>query len=129
MVVALALAGIPIWMLIRPEEAAVVPPVSSPAAPERELTLEIQTAPAAQSLHASYLERKLIPANHEGGNYTGVIRLPTSAADLIVTASWEGTHVAALRVRTSNNDGPIAEASFWGTDEIEEVITIPAVQP
>jgi hypothetical protein len=130
MAIALALAGVPILFLTRSEEApSPAVPVRSPASVERELTLEIHTAPAAQSIGASYLDRELIPNAHEGGSYSGTIRLPAkSAADLVVTARWRGTQAAALRVRTSNEDGPVAEASFWGTDKIEEVLTIPAAQ-
>lgn len=130
MAIALALAGVPILLLTRSEEtSSPAVPVRSSAFVERELTLEIHTAPAAQSIGASYLDRELIPSAHEGGSYSGTIRLPAnSAADLVVTANWRETQAAALRVRTSNEDGPVAEASFWGTDKIEEVLTIPAAQ-
>jgi hypothetical protein len=130
MAFALVLAGVPIWMIIRSEEISSQPiPVSASASAQRELTLEIDTAPPAQSIGASYLERELIPGGYEGGSYSGTIRLPAkAAADLVVKASWRGTQAAALRIRTSNEDGPVTEASFWGTDKIEEVLTIPASQ-
>ncbi|HEY5778756.1 MAG TPA: hypothetical protein VIT00_08460 [Terrimicrobiaceae bacterium] len=96
---------------------------------ERELTLEIDTAPAAQSISASYLGRELIPEDHEGGTYNGKIHLPgSSAADLVVTAKWAGTQTVALRVRAANDDGSLAEASFWGADSVQDVFTIPEGQ-
>lgn len=131
MATALALAAFPIWLLIRSEESS-VPPVPPPPPPtiERELTLEIESAPTAQSIGATYLGRELIPGIQEGGSYSGTIRLPTaSAADVVIMAKWTGTQTAALRVRVSNGDGPVAEASYWGVDQIHDVFTIPEAQP
>jgi len=130
MAAALALAGVPIWLLTRPDEPSVpAAPVVHSQPAERELTLAIDTAPAAQSIGASYLGRELIPPTHTGGSFSGPISLPAgSAADLVVTARWTGTQAAALRVRASNEGGPLAEASFWGADEVQEVFTIPEAQ-
>jgi hypothetical protein len=123
----LALVAIPIWLLTRSEGSSepAAPPTAPPAV-ERDVTLEIESAPAAQSIGISHLGRELIPSTSPGGTYSGKIRLPaTSPADLIVTARWAGTPMAALRVRVSDLDGPIAEASYWGTDRVEDVLTIP----
>jgi hypothetical protein len=130
MAISLALAGVPIWLLIRSEESSVpVAPVVPSRSVERELMLEIDTAPPAQSIGASYLGRELIQQTDEGGTYSGTIILPAiSAADLVVTATWIGTQAAALRVRASNDDGPVAEASFWGNNKVQEVFTIPGAQ-
>lgn len=131
MAIALALAAVPIRLLTRSgEPTSPVVPVTLPLPVERELTLEIDTAPAAQSISASYLGRELIPEGHEGGRYTGRIHLPgSSPADLVVTARWTGTQTAALRVRAANDDGPVAEASFWGADSVQDVFAIPETQP
>ena len=131
MATALALAGIPIWQLTRNDEPSVPPP--APAAqsqpPERELKLAIETAPSAQAIGASYLGRELIPLTHTGGTFSGTIRLPAgSAADLVVTAKWTGIETAALRVRASDENGPLAEASFWGREKIQEVLSVPEAQ-
>jgi len=130
MAIALSLAAVPIWLLTRPgEPASPVVSATLPLPVERELTLEIDTAPAAQSISASYLGRELIPEDHEGGTYNGKIHLPgSSAADLVVTAKWTGTQTVALRVRAANDDGPLAEASFWGADSVQDVFTIPEGQ-
>ncbi len=40
-------------------------------------------------------------------------------------AEWSGNPMAALRVRVSDLDGPLAEASYWGADRIEDVFTFP----
>jgi hypothetical protein len=123
----LALAGIPIWLLTRNDESS-EPPVQPPQSqsPERELTLAIETAPSAQVIGASYLGRELIPVAETGGAFSGTIRLPAgSAADLVVTATWNGTETAALRVRASDENGPLVEESFWGTQKIQEVLTVP----
>ena len=127
MACALALVAVPIWLLTRSEgssEPAAPPP--APPAVERDLTLEIESAPAAQSIVISYLGRELIPSTPPDGTYSGTIRLPAaSPADLVVTARWASTPMAALRVRVSDLDGPVAEASYWGTDRVEDVLTIP----
>jgi hypothetical protein len=127
MATALALTAIPIALLTRTDEAASTPPTpvrrAQPA--ERELTLKIETAPAAQTIGASYLGRELVPLADESGSFSGTVRLPVSAADLVVTARWSGTETAAMRVRASDESGPLAEASFWGAKEIQDVLTVP----
>ncbi len=130
MTIALALTAFPIWLLKRSEP----PPARLNLAPtteaERELTLEIVSAPAARSIRASYLGQELVPENHVGGSYSGTLRLPSSSpADLVVKATWNGTERAALHVQVSNEDGPIAEASYWGSDRIQDVLTIPKSAP
>jgi hypothetical protein len=40
-------------------------------------------------------------------------------------AEWSGTQSAALRVRVSDDDGPLAEASYWGANSIQDVFTVP----
>jgi hypothetical protein len=122
----LALAGIPIWLLTQPEapaETAVTPAAASRT--EQDFTLQIESAPAAESIEVSYLGRELVSATPTGGSYSGTIRLPTAGADLVVIARWSGTRTAALRVKVSNQDGPVAEASYWGIDRIEDVLAIP----
>ena len=131
MAIALALAGVPIWLLTRTDEPPVAPapPALQPQPAERELTLAIETAPSAQEIGASYLGRELIPLTHRGGTFSGTIRLPAgSAADLLVTARWAGTETAALRVGASDENGPLAEEFFWGRERIQEVLTIPEAQ-
>ncbi len=128
---ALAVAGVPVWLLTRTDEPSVAPvaPALKSQPVERVLTLAIETAPLAQAIGASYLGRELIPPPQTDGSFSGVIRLPAgSAADLLVTARWTGTGTAALRVRASDENGPLAEGSFWGTKEIQEVLTVPETQ-
>jgi hypothetical protein len=130
MAVVLVLAGIPIWLLTLNDESSepsVRPP--QPKSAERELTLAIETAPSAQAIGASYLGRELIPLAHAGGAFSGTIRLPAgSAADLVVEAIWNGTETAALRVRASDENGPLVEESFWGRQKIQGVLTVPEAQ-
>jgi hypothetical protein len=130
MATSLALAGLPIWLLRRTDVTAPppVPPLQSEPA-ERELTLAIETAPSAEAIGASYLGRELIPLTHAGGAFSGTIRLPAGSAwDLVVTARWTGSEPAALRVRASDENGFLTEASFWGTGKIQEVLTVPEVR-
>jgi hypothetical protein len=130
MTVALALAAVPLWLLMRP--AAPPAPANSGSAvqEERELTLEVASAPAAHSIRVSYLGQELISGAQTGGSYSGTLRVPSSSpTDLVVMATWSGTETAALRVRVSNEDGPIAEASYWGTDRVQDVFTIPESPP
>lgn len=122
----LAMAGISIWLLIRSEAPSeITVPAAAPPRVDQDLTLEIESAPAAVSIGVSYLGRELVSATPTGGSYSGTIRLPTAGADLVVMARWSGTRTAALRVKVSNQDGPVAEASYWGTDRVEDVLAIP----
>jgi hypothetical protein len=94
------------------------------------VTLEIVSAPAADSIRVSYLGQELV-SQIQGGRYSGTLHLPSSSpADLVVMATWQGTtQRAALHVQVSNEDGPIAEASYWGTDRVDDVFTIPGSAP
>jgi hypothetical protein len=130
MVIALALTAVPVWLLMRSD----APPAQLNPAPakeaERQVTLEIVSAPAADSIRVSYLGQELV-SEIQGGRYSGTLRLPSSSpADLVVMATWQGTtQRAALHVQVSNEDGPIAEASYWGTDRVDDVFTIPGSAP
>ena len=91
--------------------------------------LEIVSAPTADSIRVSYLGQELV-SEDQGGRYSGIVRLPSSSpADLVVVATWQGTQRAALHVQVSNEDGLIAEASYWGTDRVDDVFTIPEPAP
>jgi hypothetical protein len=130
MAAALALFAIPIWLLTL---ADAPPPASVPAFPsrpaQRDVTLEIETAPAAQAIGASYLGRELISREHTGGTFSGTIQLPAdSAADILVTARWNGTATAALRARVSDENGILTEASFWGVEKVVDVFSVPEAQ-
>jgi hypothetical protein len=127
MAMALAFMAVPIVLLTRTDESASTPPPPARRAEplERELTLKIETAPAAQAIGARYLGRELVTLADAAGSFSGTVRLPVSAADLVVTAKWSGTETAAMRVRASDENGPLAEASFWGEKEIQDVLTVP----
>ena len=126
MTIALALTAVPIWLLMRSAAPPPAPNSAPVAQAERELTLEIVSAPAAHSIRLSYLGQELLPEHQVGGSYSGTVRVPSgSPVDLVVTATWNATESVALRVQVSNDDGPIAEASYWGTDRIQDVLTIP----
>jgi hypothetical protein len=130
MAVALAFFAVPIWLLTRTDAPVGVSlPAVQSRPTQREVTLEIETAPAAQRIGISYLGRELVPLEHTGGTYSGTVKLPAdSAADLLVTARWNGTGLAALRVRASDENGPLAETSFWGSDQMQDVFTVPKGQ-
>ena len=129
MTIALALAAIPVWRLMRFDAPETHPKPAPPMQAERQLTLEIVSAPAADSIRVSYLGQELVSEDQQG-SYSGTLRLPSSSpADLVVLATWHGTETAALHVQVSNEDGPIAEASYWGTDRVHDVFTIPKSAP
>jgi len=129
MTVALALTAVPIWLLMRSDASPTPLSPGPPKEAERELTLEIVSAPAADSIRVSYLGQELVPGDQRG-SYSRMLRLPSSSpADLVVLATWHGTETAALHVQVSNEDGPIAEASYWGTDRVHDVFTIPKSAP
>ena len=126
----LAVFAIPIWVLTRASVPSLAPtPAPESRSTQREVTLEIETAPAARAIGATYLGRELISPGHSGGSFSGMIQLPSnSAADLIVRARWSGTATAALRVRASDESGLLTEASFWGAEEVRDVFTVPEAQ-
>jgi len=129
MTIALSLTAVPVWLLMRSD----APPAHLNPAPametKRQLTIEIVSAPTADSIRVSYLGQELV-SEDQVGSYSGTLRLPSSSpADLVVMATWQGTQRAALHVQVSNEEGPIAEASYWGTDRIHDVFTIPESAP
>ena len=128
--IALALTAVPIWMLLRSDAPPAHLTPAPPRQTERQVTLEIVSAPTADSIRVSYLGQELV-SEDQGGSYSGTLRLPSSSpADLVVMARWQGTtQRAALHVQVSNEDGPIAEASYWGTDRVDDVFTIPESAP
>jgi hypothetical protein len=129
MTIALALAAIPVWLLMRSNAPPARLDPAPPMQTERQLTLEIVSAPKANSVSVSYLGQELVSEGQEG-SYSGRLHLPSSSpADLVVMATWQGTRHAALHVQVSNEDGPIAEASYWGTDRVHDVLTIPESAP
>jgi hypothetical protein len=127
MAAVLAVFAIPIWVLTRADAPSPAPaPAPESRSAQREVTLEIETAPPAQEIGASYLGRELISPGQARGSFYGTIRLPaSSAADLLVTARWNAPGTAALRVRASDEGGPLTEASFWGAEEVRDVFTVP----
>jgi hypothetical protein len=129
MAIALAVTAVPIWLLMRSDAPPAPVNPSPPRETERQVTLEIVSAPTAHSLRVSYLGQELV-SEDQGGSYSGTLRLPSSSpADLVVMAKWQGTQRAALHVQVLNEDGPIAEASYWGTDRVDDVFTIPKSAP
>ena len=129
MAAVLAVFAIPIWVLTRADAPSLAPIPPESRSTQREVTLEIETAPVARAIGATYLGRELISPGHSGGSFSGMIQLPSnSAADLIVRARWSGTATAALRVRASDESGLLTEASFWGAEEVRDVFTVPEAQ-
>jgi hypothetical protein len=124
-----ALLAIPLWLLTRADaQSAAKAPAGVSLLAERDVTIEIETAPAAQALRLSYLGRELIPPSHTTGTFSREIRVPVGlTADLVIRARWSGAQRSALRVRAFDENGPLAEASFWGAEEMQEVFTIPEV--
>ena len=129
MAAVLAVVAIPLWMLTGDDDlTARATPEVRLASGEREVTLEIETAPSAQVIGVSYLGQQLIPAIQSGGSFSGIIRLPAgTGADLVVTATWAGTNASAMRVRALDETGLLAEASFWGAQKVQDVFTVPEV--
>jgi hypothetical protein len=129
MAAVLAVVAIPLWMLTSDDDStAPAPPEVRLPSGEREVTLEIETAPSAQAIGVSYLGQQLIPAIQSGGSFSGIIRLPAgTGADLVVTATWAGTNASAMRVRALDETGLLAEASFWGAQKVQDVFTVPEV--
>ena len=129
MAAVLAVVAIPLWMLTGDgDSTAPAPPEVRLPSGEREVTLEIETAPSAQAIGVSYLGQQLVPAIQSGGSFSGIIRLPAgTGADLVVTATWAGTNASAMRVRALDETGLLAEASFWGAQKVQDVFTVPEV--
>lgn len=134
MLVALAVAGIPVWLLTRPDEEPAAPTGAAAAQAvitQRTVNLEIQTAPPAQSIQVSYLGHPVLSKGaNKPGALTGPVLLPSGeSGDLVIEAHWAEGETGALRARASNDDGELAENSFWGDSSLEDVFTIPVTAP
>ncbi|HEY5792382.1 MAG TPA: hypothetical protein VIS74_03730 [Chthoniobacterales bacterium] len=123
------LAFVPLWQLTaaKPARAAATASAQPPAANETEpAQIEITPSRPASQFAIRYLGNVIWKGS--GGKSAAALDLPRGAFDLQVEASWAPVDGAenALRVRISRDDLPLADASFWAADSIDEVMTVPA---
>lgn len=123
LVAALALAGIPVWSLTRPEEKTPARVIRKAGSDRRTVELTVNsTTPAEASLTH---EGKIV---WQGAAAEGVpLELPAGAVELVAVVRWNsqpGSH--AIRFQVSQDGDAIADVSLWGEAETTDVITLPA---
>jgi len=122
--IALALAGIPVWIITRPSQPP--PPVSAAPAisATREVTLTL-TASAPAILAATCLEKTVLHSEMPMQTATARVLVNSEAPDdFVVSARWEKSPTPqALRVEITDSTGSSVDQTFWGTDFIEDTVT------
>lgn len=105
---------------------ALAAPVASEIAKTVPTQIDVTGSPAATQFTILHLGK--IVWQGTGDNASTTLALPEKPFDLQVQASWANneTRENALRVRVSRDDLPLADATFWGQTQIDDVLTIPA---
>ena len=147
-VLAVVLAGIPVYRLTRPavadasasvaeSSAMVTPGATTTAAP---LDVEAVFAPAPTDFQIKNLEQTVLagrgPKLRFTARWAGTV--PPDGADLVVQAHWPATtgadHEAgtgAAKLTVHFPDGRTVEKSFWadGNGALTDVLTLPGTTP
>lgn len=121
MAIALALAGIPVWVLTRatPDEPA--QPPAAAESPSRWVDVEM-TASAPGTLSLSALGQVLL-ASPEGATSAQGRAWISREADLVASAVWPaGDAPHALRVVIREDGKVTRDATFWGAGSVEDVV-------
>lgn len=127
MAAGLALLGVPVWILTRPAPSA-PPPASAPIEPEKTAIYEVlltASAPARLAVRAANQ-----PTVESAGTATSLTACFTMNAaepeDLAVFGNFDpAAGNSALRVEVRLAGRTLADATFWGTGLVEDVIAIP----
>ncbi len=100
--------------------------VTEPARPfTRTVTFAITSTSTPASLTITATDRTL--ATDPPATFTA--ELPATATDLIIRASWPDTTSHALRVIATNDGLPLIDQTFWATDTLADVLTLPGTEP
>lgn len=121
MAVALALAGIPVWVLTRATPDAPAQPPTAAEPSSRWVDVEM-TSSAPGILSLSALGQVLL-TSPEGATSAQGRAWISREADLVASAVWpaaDGPHALHIVIR---EDGKVTrDATFWGTGSVEDVV-------
>lgn len=121
------IALIPLWKLTAQKE---LPKPAAPVASEiaKIIPTQIDVTGAPSANHFSILHLGKTVWQGTGDKVSTTLALPEKSFDLRVQATWANneTRENALRVRVSRDDIPLADATFWGQTQVDDVLTIPA---
>jgi len=128
MALALALAGVPVWLLTRPDAPPVEAPVLRPVAKREALKVRF-TSSAPALIKVSLPDRTLIDTQ-EAISFADADweADPSAPDDLLIHVEWQNTSTPqALRVEILRESEVVKEQTFWGEGTIEDVVTPPAL--
>jgi hypothetical protein len=123
----LALLGVPVWLLTRPAPSA-PPQASAPIEPEKMAVYEVLLTSSAPARLAVRVANQ--PSVESAGPVTSLTAYFTMNAaepeDLAVFGNFDpAAENSALRVEVRLAGRTLADSTFWGTDLVEDVVTIP----
>jgi len=122
------LALVPLWRLTAAGEASppanALPPPVEPASVSTQI--EITCSRPATRLALEYLGKPVWSGS--GRAAAATLTLPAAAFDLQVEAAWDSADPGenAVRIRVLRDDLPLADASFWGRDSVNDAFRVPA---
>ncbi|EDY22454.1 hypothetical protein CfE428DRAFT_0579 [Chthoniobacter flavus Ellin428] len=125
----IALAGIPLWQLTRPEVVVAAP---APPAPKEEaaqaihLHLTFTTVP--KKVVVSNLDKVIweAPAPEADMEHDVTMAYPAEGVDLQFHVEWpEDGPLSAMRVQLTDPAGDTHDKSVWGKGADDEVVTFP----
>lgn len=121
--IALIALAIPLArMTARPEASSASVDSSTPARPTtRSVTIAVTTTSTPASLTLTAPGRTV--ATDPEAPFT--TDLPTNPTDIIIRASWPEAVPHAVRVVASIDDIPLVDHTFWATDTLADVLTLP----
>ena len=144
-VLAVVLAGVPVYRLTRPAVADAAsapvavptPGVTAQAAP---LDVEAVFAPAPADFQVKNLDQTVLAGHGPKARFTArwAGNIPPDGVDLVVQAHWPasanpdaGTGPAAARLTVHFPDGRTVEKSFWAdaNGTLTDVFTLPGTTP
>ena len=140
-IVAFALAGVPVWRLTLPAATVGAPMGTGPSIDPvlshvTLLDMEAVFAPAPVDFQVSYLDATVFDGQGPQTQFTTRWKafLKSEGADLVVRARWPvpaagGAPPAAMRVTVNFPDGRTVEKSFWAAANgtLADVFTVPGV--
>ena len=125
----IALMGIPLWQLTRPE-VVVAAPASQAPKPEvaKAIHLHLTFTAVPQKFTISNLDKVIWEATTPEADmeHDVSIAYPAEGVDLQFHIEWpEGGPLSAMRVQLTDPAGDMHEKSIWGKGVTDEVVTFP----
>jgi len=121
MAIALALAGIPVWLLTRPTPEVVAPLPAAPESSARWVEVEM-TSSAPGTLSLSALGKALLTSPAGATSARERVWIGRES-DLVASATWPVADTPhALRVVLREDGRVTRDATFWGAGSVEDVV-------